>query len=62
MSEMDQETEKELARIHQEWARLEEERAVLEAEHAEWREDLLKAADKLGMGERFRETLRKAGG
>ena len=54
MSEMDQETEAELARIRREWARLERWRAEVEAEHAVWREDLLAEADRLGMGERLR--------
>ena len=58
MSEMDQETEEELARIWREWEQSEREGAALEARHAVWREALLAEADRQGMGERFRETLR----
>lgn len=61
MSDLDQETEARLAGIRAEWQRLEARRELLEAEHAAWREELLAAADRLGMGERFRETLRQAG-
>lgn len=59
MSEMDQETEKELAEIRREWERLEVRRKALETEHAAWREDLLAEADRQGMGERFRATAGK---
>ena len=58
MSELDQETEAELTRIRREWQQLERRRIALEAEHALWREELLAEADRQGMGERFRETLR----
>ena len=54
MSEMDQETERELALIRREWDRLEERRKALEAEHAAWRKELLAEADRQGMGERLR--------
>lgn len=54
MSELDQETEAELARISREWAELEKERVSLEARHAEWREALLAEADRQGLGERLR--------
>ena len=54
MSDRDQETEAELARIHREWSRLERWRLELEAEHAVWRDELLAEADRLGMGERLR--------
>ena len=56
MSDMDQETEVELARIRREWARLESWRAELEGEHAAWREELLTEADRQGLGERLRAT------
>lgn len=54
MSDLDQETEDELARIRRDWARLERWRKELEAEHAAWREELLAEADRQGMGERLR--------
>ena len=54
MSEMDQETEVELAQIRREWARLEGWRTELEGEHAAWREELLAEADWQGLGERLR--------
>ncbi len=53
MSDLDQETEAELARIHREWARLERWRLALENEHAAWREELLAEADRQGLGERL---------
>ena len=62
MSDLDQETEARLAEIREEWQRLEARRAALEAEHAAWLETLLAAADREGMGARFRETLGQTGG
>ena len=59
MSDLDQETEARLAEIRGEWQRLEMQREGLEAEHAMWQAKLLAEADRLGMGKRFRETLRK---
>ncbi len=57
MSDLDQETEARLAKIHGEWQQLEAQRELLEAEHAAWLEKLLAEADRLGMGERFRRLL-----
>lgn len=57
MSDLDQETEARLAEIRKEWQRLEDRREPLEAEHVAWLEQLLAEADRLGIGERFRETL-----
>lgn len=61
MSDLDQETEARLAEIREEWQQLESQRELLEAEHAIWLEKLLAEADRLGMGERFRETLGQSG-
>jgi hypothetical protein len=61
MSDLDQETEARLAKIRGEWQQLEAQRELLEAEHAAWLEKLLAEADRLGMGERFRQTLRQSG-
>lgn len=58
MSEMDQETEAELARIWREWEQSERQRTALEARHAAWRERLLAEAARQGMGERFRRAPR----
>ncbi len=60
MSDKDQETEAELARIRAEWMRLETQREPLEAEALRWRRDLLATADRLDLGERVR-GIRLAG-
>lgn len=59
MCKPDQETEAKLAEIAAEWERLEAERVRLEAEFAAWREELLTAADEIGLGEAIRRRGRR---
>ncbi len=58
MSELDQDTAAALAKIAADWQRLEAEAEALQAEAEAWREELLAAADSLGIGEAIRRRGR----